>query len=407
MPKSIKCFLSHRWSHGEHQFARELKDKLEDYRGLSVLLDEDEMRPGDRIKDWMDSAIQSGCDVFLFVLSPEALNSENCLYELNLAIERELPVIPIYIRDCQIPTRLQGILFADFRNALDLPFHSISQLAEAVVWQVEKSEARRLTKEYVTKNMTNRWFWYISPQKLANIGSPHDWSFLHQSNAVQSIAPGTPWGKLTNADTVRSSWVEQVTNIENDIRKQFRVVRARDIQSGQTPVFIEFLGKAGRLILRESYKNEDEGESVFILVGIEGRTGVVLLGSGANVVGASSARPRFTNPSVDPVGALLDLVDRNAGVDGYTRVGIASSGVGVQGLEQCTLYSFAAALHESNRRCFPTNVKTLAVFSGQVVATNASDIQGLAHSDFSFPDVDRVVIGSPIYVEQIEDPSAA
>lgn len=408
MPESIKCFLSHRWSHGEHQFARELKNKLEDYRRISVLLDEDEIRPGDRIKDWIDSAIQSGCHVFLFVLSPEALNSENCLYELKMAMERELPVIPIYIRDCQIPTSLQGILFADFRNALDLPFHAISLLVRAVVCQFEKSEARRLTKEYVLKNTAKRWFWYISPQKLANIGSPHNWSFLHQTETMQSLAPGTPWGKLNNTDRVRSSWVEQVTSIENDIRKEFKVVRVRDIQSGQTPVFIEFLGKAGRLILGESYKNEDEAESVFILVGIEGRTGVVLLGSGANVVGANSARPRSTNPSGDPVGALLDLVDRNAGVTGYTRVGVAASRVGVQGLEQCTLYSFAAALDESNRRCFPTNVKTLAIFSGQVMATNAAlDIHKLPHLGFSFPDVDRVVIGSPIYVEQIEDPGAA
>jgi hypothetical protein len=411
MPEPIKCFLSHRWSHGEHRFARELKGKLEDYRGITVLLDEDEMCPGDQIKDWMDSAIQSGCDVFLFVVSPEALKSENCLYELNLAIERELPIIPIYIRDCQVPKSLQGILFADFRDALDLPFHSIDRLVEAVSWQVEKSEARRLTEDYVTKNAAKRWFWYISPQKLANIGSPHNWSFLHQTQAAQSIAPGTPWGKLNDADTVRSSWVEQVTEIENDIRTEFTVVRAGDIQSGQTPVFIEFQGKAGRLILRESYKDEKAGESVFILVGTEGRTGVVLLGSGANVVGANSARPRITDPSGDPVGALLDLVDRNAGVRqdvaGFTRVGIAASRVGVHGLEQCTLYSFAAALHESTQRCFPTNIKTLAVFSGQVRATNLNKIEGLTCSDFAFPDVDRVVIGSPIYVEQIEDTSAA
>lgn len=407
MPKSIKCFLSHRWSHGEHQFARELKSKLENYRGIAVLLDEDEVRPGDRIKDWMDSAIQSGCDIFLFVLSPEAINSENCLYELNLAIERQLPVIPIYVRDCQIPASLKGILFADFRDALDLPFHAISRLVEAVVWQVEKREARRLTKKYVATNTKKRWFWYISPRKLANIDSPPGWSFLHQTDAAQSMSPGAPWGRLNNANTIRSSWVEQINNIENDIREEFRVVRTRDITAGHAPVFIEFMGKAGRLILRESYKKEDEGESVFILVGIEGRTGVVLLGSGASVVGASSARPRFADPSVDPVGALLDLVDRNAGVIGYTRVGIAGSRVGVRGLEQCVLYSFAAALHESDRRCFPTNVKTLAVFSGQVVATNVNDIRGLAHSDFSFPDVDRVVVGSPIYVEQIEDPNAA
>ena len=256
-------------------------------------------------------------------------------------------------------------------------------------------------------NGVTRWFWYLSQQKLGNIRSPQRWSFLKATPGLQSMALGAPWGKLSEAETLRSAWIQEVSQVEREIRAQFSVIRVGQIQTGDTPVFVEFQGEAGRLILRESYKDANEGDSVFILVGIENRTGIVLLGSGSNVVGANAARPRLTDPSGDPVGALLDLVDRHAGVSGYTRVGIAAHRVGVRGLEQCALFSFAAALHESEQRGFPAYVRALPVFSGQVAANSVDEIKGFKYAGLTFPNVDRVVIGSPIYVEQIDDPAAS
>jgi len=139
----VKVFISHRWAEGEHDFARDLKKKLESYEDITVLLDEYEMLPGDSIKDWMDDAIQKGCDVFLFVLSPHSLQSENCLYELDLALQTGLPIIPVFIRDCEIPENLRGILFADFRENLDLPFYLVNRLVRGIRRQAERFQQNR------------------------------------------------------------------------------------------------------------------------------------------------------------------------------------------------------------------------------------------------------------------------
>ncbi len=138
-----KVFISHRWAEGEHEFARELKKKLEEYQDITALLDEYEMLPGDTIKDWMDDTIQKGCDVFLFVLSPHSLKSEYCQYELKQAHQTGVPIIPVYLRACEIPESLQGILFADFREDFKLSFDSVTRLVDGIRRQAEKSQLKK------------------------------------------------------------------------------------------------------------------------------------------------------------------------------------------------------------------------------------------------------------------------
>jgi hypothetical protein len=172
-----------------------------------------------------------------------------------------------------------------------------------------------------------------------------------------------------------------------------------------SPLFFEFTGKAGRLVLRESYKDEKNGESVFVMAGLHNKTGVLLLGSGANVFGANSARPRFINPSLDPVGALIDLLERQAGAiveqGYYTRVGVRHiDRIGLKNLHECTLYSFASTLLESQMRSSLNNVHSLAVFAAQVSTEGRKKI-----ADFNISNVERVIVGSPIYVEQLEERS--
>ena len=162
-----KVFISHRWAEGEHEFARELKKKLENYEGITALLDEYEMLPGDTIKDWMDDAIQKGCDVFLFVLSPHSLESENCLYELDLALQTELPIIPIYIREVEIPERLKGILYADFRRDLILPFYLVDRLVSGIRRQSERSQQRKSSTDNADLTITSRkGYFMISPGQI-------------------------------------------------------------------------------------------------------------------------------------------------------------------------------------------------------------------------------------------------
>lgn len=148
------CFISHTWRKGQHRFALRLRDALV-RKGIEAWVDEEQILPGDLIKEEMRKGILYQSDVFLFVLSPEALRSENCLLELNWAVEcrrdaglqivpilrkdyaipkllQDIPLLRKLLRkDYQIPEPLQGILYIDFRNDRDFDT-SVEKLLPAI-----------------------------------------------------------------------------------------------------------------------------------------------------------------------------------------------------------------------------------------------------------------------------------
>jgi hypothetical protein len=212
------------------------------------------------------------------------------------------------------------------------------------------------------------------------------------------IEAGVPWAKLTSKSVADASAIHSLESVEREIRRDHVVAPLDEIGGDENPLFFDFTGNAGRLILRESYKGQ-EGECVFMLVGLQDRTGVVLLGSGANVIGSSSPRPRFVNPSIDPVGALLVLIDgapETPGALSWSRAGIARDASDLAP-EERVLYSFAAAVEEIKQNSFFQRVRVLAVFTRLIPVQGRSVVNGVG-----LPEVDQVVLGSPIYVEQID-----
>ena len=77
------CFISHTWYEGEHYFAVHLSEALKK-RGIEVWIDQDKISPGSHIKEIIRKGIDHDSDVFLFVMSPQALKSDMCIYELKL-----------------------------------------------------------------------------------------------------------------------------------------------------------------------------------------------------------------------------------------------------------------------------------------------------------------------------------
>ncbi len=115
------CFISHTWREGEHHFAMRLAKALKQKR-IRVWIDENQIVPGVHIKEIIEKGIRHDSDAFLFVMSPESLNSEMCTCELNLAInqmeEHGKPIVPVLFKECDIPDFLRNICYADFRNSL-------------------------------------------------------------------------------------------------------------------------------------------------------------------------------------------------------------------------------------------------------------------------------------------------
>lgn len=115
---NITCFISHSWRNGEHDFAVKLADALESHGVTKAWIDGREIPGGGHIPDRIIMGVQTS-NVFLFVMSPNAVASEWCRLELKEAIEQRsetgIQIIPILLKTCSIPKELKNLLHIDFR----------------------------------------------------------------------------------------------------------------------------------------------------------------------------------------------------------------------------------------------------------------------------------------------------
>lgn len=114
------CFISHAWKSGQqkaggHKFGLRLAKALHNSR-IQVWIDEDQMPPGTPISPNIKAGIEHHSDVFLFILSKEALESINCMEELHIAIQSKKEIIVIVRDSCQIPKSLQDKIHLDCSN---------------------------------------------------------------------------------------------------------------------------------------------------------------------------------------------------------------------------------------------------------------------------------------------------
>lgn len=83
--------------------------------GMSTWMDTRHIQPG---AHW-DSEIQRAlgdCSAFLVLLTPESAGSENVLDELNYARGLNLVVIPVMLRECNVPLRLARVQWIDLKE---------------------------------------------------------------------------------------------------------------------------------------------------------------------------------------------------------------------------------------------------------------------------------------------------
>jgi len=126
MPPSV--FLSH--SSRDRFFARKLAEKLQ-VQGISVSIDEAELKVGDSLVEKISSAIDR-TDFVAAILSPNSIRSGWVQKELKLAMTKEIQgravrVLPILIEACDLPEFLRDKLYADFTDPKDFdgPFERL------------------------------------------------------------------------------------------------------------------------------------------------------------------------------------------------------------------------------------------------------------------------------------------
>lgn len=114
--REFDVFLSH--SSVDKPWVIKLKDALVRY-GLSVWLDKDEIRPGDLFGEALEQALDN-CRAVALIISPEAINSgwfkEEYYRALSLATDRQTHLIPVILRDVELPGFLLSRNWVDFRN---------------------------------------------------------------------------------------------------------------------------------------------------------------------------------------------------------------------------------------------------------------------------------------------------
>jgi formylglycine-generating enzyme required for sulfatase activity len=147
----LKVFISYS-RRDSAAFADELMAGLE-YGGFAPFLDRHDIAAGE---DWEArlGALIAQSDTVVFVVSPEAVKSERCTWEVDRAIElskRFLPVVFKTVPDDDIPEKLRRLQFVRFDGGAGFA-RPLSQLAEAL--RVDLDWIREHTR---LEELARRW----------------------------------------------------------------------------------------------------------------------------------------------------------------------------------------------------------------------------------------------------------
>lgn len=131
----IVAFLSH--SSKDKAFIRQLASDL-DRNGITVWLDEKEIRVGDSIVEKVGQGLADS-DYFLIALSEHSVSSPWVTKELNHALvreieKREVKILPLMLSECEIPDLIRDKLYADFSTSYKT---GLSSLLESLKSRIE------------------------------------------------------------------------------------------------------------------------------------------------------------------------------------------------------------------------------------------------------------------------------
>jgi hypothetical protein len=90
------------------KLARELKAA-----GFPIWLDQLDIPTGARWDDEIEKALRE-CGIFMVILTPASIASDNTKDEIGYAIDHGKRILPVLLEDCEIPLRLRRFQYVDF-----------------------------------------------------------------------------------------------------------------------------------------------------------------------------------------------------------------------------------------------------------------------------------------------------
>lgn len=135
--KPSQTFIS--YSRVNQQFAIKLACELKS-AGFSVWLDQFDIPTGARWDDEIEKALE-GCEIFLFIMTPASIGSENAKDEVGYAIDHGKHILPVLLEECSVPLRLRRLQYVDFtQKSFNEGIKSAKELLGRFVHDIESSK---------------------------------------------------------------------------------------------------------------------------------------------------------------------------------------------------------------------------------------------------------------------------
>src|SRR6516162_4613094 len=153
--EKLKIFISYSRKDSA-AFADELVLGLED-RGFAPFLDRQDIMPGEPWEARLGGLIEQS-DSVVFVISPESMRSDRCVWEVDKALglsKRLLPVIYKSVPDADTPVKLSKLQFVRFDTAPGMT-RPLRELTEALRvdldWIREHTRLAELATRWQSRN---------------------------------------------------------------------------------------------------------------------------------------------------------------------------------------------------------------------------------------------------------------
>src|SRR5262249_23166868 len=144
-PGRLKIFIS--YSRKDEDFAQDLLEGLE-ATGFEPYLDKHDIAAGEDWETRLGRLIETA-DTVVFVISPDAVASKRCAWEVDCTIDRKKRLLPIVwrrVEEAQIPPRLKRLNYIFFDRPLSFGA-SLRALATALKTDIVGSRVTRVLRQ--------------------------------------------------------------------------------------------------------------------------------------------------------------------------------------------------------------------------------------------------------------------
>lgn len=145
--KKRHTFIS--YSRTNKEFALKLARELK-AAGFPIWLDQLDIPTGTRWDDEIEKALRE-CRIFMVILTPASIASDNAKDEIGYAIDHGKRILPVLLEECEIPLRLRRFQYVDFtrmnytegvRSAKELLARLIDEESVPTVTKIPASKER-------------------------------------------------------------------------------------------------------------------------------------------------------------------------------------------------------------------------------------------------------------------------